>query len=62
MTGIGLYTQVNEDISMESFNDKWDQYLALLPDSPRIDAGSKLHSNELDSVIRNWTWSLGCGG
>ena len=48
-------------ISMDNFKEKLDQFLSLLPDSPRIDAGSRLHSNELDTVIRKWTWSLGCG-
>ena len=49
------------EVSMDTFKTKLDEFLSLIPDSPRIDAGSKLHSNELDFAIKKWTWSLGCG-
>ena len=49
------------EVSIDTLKTKLDEFLSLIPDSPRIDVGSKLHSNELDFAIKKWTWSLGCG-
>ena len=39
------------DISTDTFKAKLDEFLSLIPDCPRIDAGTRLHTNELDTVI-----------
>ena len=48
----------NETGSMETFKKKLDEFLYLIPDIPRITAGSSLHSNSLQSQIKGWTWQL----
>ena len=44
--------------SMEVFKKKFDQFLSVIPDRPRIGEGSKCHSNTLDKAIREWNYSL----
>ena len=50
----------NMTSSMDTFKEKLDQYLSLLPYRPRIDEGSKLHCKCLDHVIFQWKWMLRC--
>ena len=40
------------EVTTETFKSKLDEFLSLLPDSPRIDVVTRLHTNELDTVIR----------
>ena len=44
--------------SMEVYKTKLDEFLSLLPDRPRLDEGSLMHCNELDTVIREWKWNI----
>ena len=39
------------ELCKDTYKQKLDNYLSLLDDIPRISAGSKLHSNNLDTVI-----------
>jgi len=43
----------NLDTSMENFKHKLDDFLSLLPDSPRIDEGCNIYCNTLDHVIKS---------
>ena len=47
-------------LSKETYKIKLDNYLSLLDDTPRICAGSKIHSNSLDNVIKQHKWRLNC--
>ena len=40
--------------SMSVFKEKFDQFLSIIPDRPRIDEGSKKNSNSLDKAIKEW--------
>ena len=40
--------------SMSAFKEKFDQFLSIIPDRPRIDEGSKMYSNSLDKAIKEW--------
>ena len=44
--------------SMEAYKTKLDEFLSLLLDGPRLDEGSLMHCNELDTVIREWKWNI----
>ena len=47
--------------SMETYKTKLDEYLSKLPDRPCLYEGGMLHSNELDTVIRQYRWSINGG-
>merc|ERR1712105_47157 len=46
----------NMECSMETFKTKLDEFLSIIPDKPRIDAGCKLYSNSLKNQVYNWRW------
>ena len=47
------------NISQEVFKQRLDEYLAILPDSPRIGYEHRsFHSNKLDVVIGQWKWTM----
>ena len=48
----------NHDGSMDSFKLQLDEFLALIPDEPRLKKGSKMYSNTLENQLINWTWIL----
>ena len=48
----------NLDDSMDSFKSKFDDFLSIIPDHPRIDEGSLQHSNALVDVLKRWDWNL----
>ena len=44
--------------SMDGFKDELDKYLETLADRPRCGEASKIHSNDLDCVIKHHKWCL----
>ena len=42
--------------SMDGFMDELDKYLETLADRPRCGEASKIHSNDLDCVIKHHKW------
>ena len=47
------------NILQETFKKRLDEYLALIPDRPRIGYQYKsVHSNRLDDTIRQWRWTI----
>ena len=40
--------------SMDSFKSKFDDFLSIIPDYPRIDEGSLQHSNALVDILKRW--------
>ena len=44
--------------SMSVFKEKFDQFLSIIPDRPRINEGSKMNSNSLDKAIKEWNQKL----
>ena len=48
----------NHNGSMDSFKIQLDEFLALIPDEPRLKKGSRMYSNTLENQLTNWTWTL----
>ena len=46
------------DLSMESYKQKLDLFLEMIPDIPRLGRGTNLESNNLDECIRKWNWRI----
>ena len=44
--------------SMEVFKIKFDQFLEVIPDRPRIGEHSKMYSNSLHSAVNDWNYSV----
>ena len=48
----------NLECSMDTFKQKLDDYLNMIPDVPRIDSGTMMVSNNLKEQISNWKWQI----
>ena len=48
----------NLDCSMDTFKQKLDIYLNMIPDVPRIDARTMMVLNNLKVQIANWKWQI----
>ena len=45
----------NDNGCMDTFKEKLDRFLTLVPDKPRIDADTKFASNTLKNQMKKWT-------
>ena len=63
-TGPRIFNLLPKDIrnhngSMETFKILLDNFLSTVPDIPRLNQGSSLHSNTLEYQLNIWRWTIG---